>query len=78
MTASVQLPLLQRHPLEPPPELCALQSAGAIHRVRTQVGDEAWLVTGYPEVRRLMDAEALGRSLELPDRNPARSVGASG
>lgn len=70
MTASVQLPLLQTHPLEAPPELCALQSAGAIHRVLTQVGDEAWLVTGYPEVRRLMDAEVLGRSHRDPANAP--------
>jgi cytochrome P450 len=72
VTASVQLPFVQPHPLEPPPELCALQSAGAIHRIRTQVGDEAWLVTGYSQVRRLMDAEVLGRSHRDP-ANAARS-----
>ena len=35
MAATVQLPLLQTHPLVPPPELTALQSTGAIHRVHT-------------------------------------------
>ncbi len=70
MTASVQLPFRQDHPLAPPPELCALQSQGAIHRILTQVGDEAWLVTGYPEVRRLMDAELLGRSHRDPANAP--------
>jgi cytochrome P450 len=70
VTAAIQLPFLQTHPLETPPELSALQSSGAIHRIRTQVGDEAWLVTGYPEVRRLMDAELLGRSHRDPENAP--------
>ena len=47
-------------------------STGPIHRVLTQVGDEAWLVTGYQQVRRLMDAELLGRAHRDPD-NAARS-----
>jgi cytochrome P450 len=70
MTTSVQLPFLQTHPLVPPPELTALQSTGAIHRIHTEVGDEAWLVTGYPQVRRLMDAELLGRSHRDPANAP--------
>jgi cytochrome P450 len=70
VTASVQLPFVQTHPLKPPPELCALQSSGAIHRIRTEVGDEAWLVTGYPQVRRLMDVELLGRSHRDPANAP--------
>ena len=48
MTTLVQLPLLQTHPFVPPPELTALASTGAIHRIHTEVGDEAWLITGYP------------------------------
>jgi cytochrome P450 len=67
---SVQLPFVQTHPLKTPPELCALQSTGTIHRVLTQVGDDAWLVTGYQEVRRLMDAELLGRSHRDPANAP--------
>ena len=70
MTASIQLPIEQTHPLEAPPELCALQAAGPIHRIRTEVGDDAWLVTGYAEVRRLMDAEALGRAHRDPSNAP--------
>jgi cytochrome P450 len=70
VTASVQLPFLQTHPLNTPSELCALQSTGAIHRIRTQVGDDAWLVTGYQQVRRLMDAELLGRSHRDPAHAP--------
>ncbi|MBI3215440.1 MAG: cytochrome P450 [Mycobacterium sp.] len=70
MTATAQLPFAQAHPLQTPDELRALQSAGPIHRILTQVGDEAWLVTGYPEVRRLMDAEVLGRTHRDPLNAP--------
>ncbi len=51
---TVQLPFEQAHPLELSPSLRQLQHDGVIHPVRTPVGDEAWLVTGYDEVRRLL------------------------
>ena len=70
MTMSIQLPIPQAHPLHTPPELRALQSDGPIHRVRTEVGDEAWLVTGYPLVRRLMENQLLGRSHPDPANAP--------
>lgn len=38
-----------------------------VHRVRTAVGDEAWLVTDYARVRRLLDDDRLGRSHPEPD-----------
>jgi cytochrome P450 len=38
-----------------------------VHRVRTPVGDEAWLVTDYAQVRRLLDDDRLGRSHPEPD-----------
>jgi cytochrome P450 len=40
---------------------------GTVHRVRTPVGDEAWLVTNYGHVRRLLDDDRLGRSHPQPD-----------
>ena len=54
-----------------------------ITRVRTRTGDEAWLVTGYEEVRALFADERLGRSHPSqetaprisnlrPDRRPER------
>ena len=70
MTTSAQLPQLpfrQTHPLETPPALRELQSRGAIHRVRTPVGHEAWLVTGYAQVRELLDDHRLGRSHRQPE-----------
>jgi cytochrome P450 len=70
VTTSAQLPQLpfpQIHPLEIAPALRDLQSRGAIHRVRTPVGHEAWLVTGYAHVRELLDDQRLGRSHPQPE-----------
>ncbi len=66
MTPPAQLPFRQRNPLEVAPKLRALQSMGPIHRVRTAVGHEAWLVTDYDQVRQLMDDDRLGRSHPEP------------
>jgi cytochrome P450 len=72
---TVQLPFEQAHPLETAPLLRQLQDEGVIHRVRTAVGDQAWLVTGYEEVRRLLSDERLGRS--HPDPGRAARLGQS-
>src|SRR6201996_7362202 len=37
-----------------------------VHRVRTAVGHEAWLVTDYARVRELLDDDRLGRSHREP------------
>ena len=70
MAAAAQLPFRQDHPLRSSEELRALQSDGPIHKVQTPVGDEAWLVTGYAQVRRLMDDENLGRTHRDPASAP--------
>lgn len=67
MTTSAQLPFPQTHPLQLAPQLHALQSQGTIHRIRTPVGHDAWLVTGYAEVRQLLDDGRLGRAHRKPD-----------
>jgi len=64
------LPFPQPHPLRAGDELQALRTDGPIHRVRTPVGDEAWLVTGYAAVRELMDDDRLGRSHRSPETAP--------
>jgi pentalenolactone synthase len=64
---TVQLPFEQDHPLEVAPVLRQLQHDGVIHRVSTRLGDPAWLVTGYDEVRRLLADQRLGRSHPDPD-----------
>jgi cytochrome P450 len=50
------------------PVLRRMQREGVIHRVRTAVGDQAWLVTGYEEVRRLLADDRLGRSHPEPGK----------
>ncbi len=72
---TVQLPFEQAHPLDVAPLLRQLQQEGVVHRVRTVVGDKAWLVTGYAEVRRLLADERLGRS--HPDPAKAARQGES-
>jgi cytochrome P450 len=75
MTSAVQLPFDQPVPLLPAPLLRELQAAGPVHRIRTAVGDDAWLVTGYEQVRRLLDDDRLGRS--HPDPGKAARTGES-
>jgi cytochrome P450 len=72
VTRAVQLPFEQPYPLQAAPLLRELQALGPVHRIRTAVGDEAWLVTGYEQVRGLLDDDRLGRSHPDPD-NAART-----
>jgi cytochrome P450 len=67
MVAQTQLPFEQTHPLQVAPQLRELQEQGAVHRVRTDVGDSAWLITRHPEVRRLLDDHRLGRAHPEPE-----------
>lgn len=65
----VRLPFAQPHPLRPAPLLRRLQAESPVHAIRTAVGDPAWLVTGYEQVRLLLDDHRLGRA----HREPARA-----
>ncbi|MFE3459487.1 cytochrome P450 [Nocardiopsis aegyptia] len=65
-----QLPFDRPGALGAPPELERLCAQGPVHRVRTRVGHDAWLVTGYEEVRALLDDDRLGRA----HRDPARAA----
>ncbi|MGW7623087.1 cytochrome P450 [Streptomyces antimycoticus] len=56
------MPFEQTNVLQLAPGLRTLQSQGAVHRVRTVEGDEAWLVTGHDQVAQLLDDDRLGRS----------------
>jgi cytochrome P450 len=67
-----RLPFEQPFPLQVAPLLRRLQDQGPIHRIRTAPGDAAWLVTGYEQVRSLLDDDRLGRSHPDP-ANAARS-----
>lgn len=72
MVSPAQLPFEQSHPLQVAPQLRALQSQGTVHRIRTAVGHEAWLVTDYAHVRELLSDDRLGRSHPDP-QNAART-----
>ena len=65
-SAQAALPFTQKHPLCPAPAMAALQESGTVHRVSTLVGDEAWLVTGYDQVRTLYNGDLLSRSHRCP------------
>lgn len=67
MADLVQLPFEQSHPLAVAPQLRRLQNRGSVHRIRTRVGDPAWLVTGYEHVRTLLADDRLGRSHPHPE-----------
>ncbi|WP_381790415.1 cytochrome P450 [Streptomyces niveus] len=67
MSTPAQLPFEQTNVLQLAPGLRTLQSRGAVHRVRTAEGDEAWLVTGHAWVRQLLDDDRLGRSHPDPE-----------
>jgi cytochrome P450 len=67
VVALTQLPIEQPHPLRVPPLLRDLQADGSVHRVRTEVGDPAWLVTSHTTVRHLLDDDRLGRAHPHPE-----------
>ena len=64
----IQLPFEQTHPLKIAPRLRELQAQGTVHRVRTAVGDDAWLVTGHTLVRQLLDDGRLCRAHPEPEK----------
>ncbi len=64
------LPFLRPNPLTTPPLLRELQARGAVARVRTLTGDEAWDVVRYQEIKQLLGDDRLGRSHPDPEHAP--------
>lgn len=62
------LPFEQPDPVRMAPLLQRLAAAKPVHRIRTRVGDPAWLVTGYEQVRQLLGDDRLGMSHPDPDQ----------
>ncbi|WP_182881415.1 cytochrome P450 [Microbispora sp. H10949] len=66
------MPELPRLPFDRPdildisPYFGELRASAPITRVRTHVGDEAWLVTGYDEIRQVFGDDRFGRSHPAP------------
>jgi cytochrome P450 len=67
-TTLPRLPFPTPDPLGLAPMLDLLRERSPVTRVRTRVGDEAWLVTGYPQVRSLLADPRLGRSHPEPEK----------
>jgi pentalenolactone synthase len=56
--------------LEVPPRVRELQAECPVARVRTLTGDQAWMVTGYAELKQLFGDPRLGRSHPDPEHAP--------
>lgn len=67
------LPFDQPNLLAAPPVLRQLRVESPIARVRTPVGDAAWLVTRYADVKQLLNDPRLGRSHPRPEHAPRMS-----
>lgn len=67
-TETPRLPFPTPDPLGLAPALGPLREHSPVTRVRTRVGDEAWLVTGYAQVRTLLADPRLGRSHPEPEK----------
>jgi pentalenolactone synthase len=66
----LQLPFPRDDIFDIAPQARELLRTRQITRVRTLVGDEAWLVTGYALVKQLFKDERLGRSHPEPESAP--------
>jgi cytochrome P450 len=62
------IPFQRSDLLEVPPAYRELRIKEGIARVRTRMGDEAWLVSGYEDARKLFNDGRLGRSHPEPEK----------
>lgn len=76
MTELPTLPFAKPDLLSLAPKLLELQAEAPIARVRTAMGDEAWLVTRYDDVKTLFNDPRLGRSHPKPDEAARTSASA--
>jgi pentalenolactone synthase len=70
MSTLPQLPFARRDVLDIPPDYRELRERAPVTKVRTETGDEAWLVTGYEEARQILADDRLGRSHPTPETAP--------
>lgn len=76
MTELPTLPFDKPDLLSLAPKLIELQAEAPIARVRTAMGDEAWLVTRYDDVKTLFNDPRLGRSHPKPEEAARTSASA--
>ncbi|ADG89446.1 cytochrome P450 [Thermobispora bispora] len=68
-----RLPFERSDPLEVSPAYAELRATAPIAKVLTAAGDEAWLVTGYEEIRQIFADPRFGRSHPVPEDAPRLS-----
>lgn len=68
-----QLPFPRTDALEISPGFGELRASQPVTRVLTETGDEAWLVTGYEEIRQVLADTRFGRSHPDPENAPRLS-----
>ncbi|TDD12686.1 cytochrome P450 [Nonomuraea diastatica] len=68
MTTLPVIPFARSRLLEVPAAYRDLRAKEGIAKVRTSLGDEVWLVSGYEDARRLFIDARLGRSHPEPDK----------
>ncbi|MBC6457310.1 cytochrome P450 [Actinomadura sp. HBU206391] len=73
MTDLPRLPFERANLLELSPAFAVLRKEEPVTRVRTSTGDEAWLVTGYEQARKIFADERFGRSHPTPETAPRLS-----
>jgi pentalenolactone synthase len=73
MTELRQLPFDRADALEISPAFGELRAEQPVAKVRTRTGDEAWLVTGYDEIRQVFADDRFGRSHPTPESAPRLS-----
>jgi cytochrome P450 len=73
MSVLPQMPFERTDALDVSPMYETLRAKEPITKVRTPMGDEAWLVTGYEEARSIFADERFGRSHPTPETAPRLS-----
>ncbi|GAA0376040.1 cytochrome P450 [Microbispora corallina] len=73
MSGLPQLPFERADALDVSPGFADLRAKCPVTKVLTETGDEAWLVTGYDEVREVFADERFGRSHPAPESAPRLS-----
>ncbi|GII56649.1 cytochrome P450 [Planotetraspora thailandica] len=73
MTELRQLPFDRADALGISPAFGELRAEEPVARVLTRTGDQAWLVTGYDEIRQVFADERFGRSHPTPESAPRLS-----
>lgn len=81
MQADLEFPFAFGTPTEPAPQFARLRAEEPVAKVRLPSGDRAWLVTGYPHVRRVLSDERFSRAAatapDAPRLGPVRPDPAS-